>query len=237
MRQGNIGLFKNVESGEYAWLWKVWNADGGNAAFIDMETGDVIPERSVHSSECPEKELKPWMILYEMQPLEAFELIRFDTPDPVAYMKQRSAFEIHKEIANNKTKMSNLLEKHTQMMNAAHEVLERIQNIRKRIEDEQRELAAMNDHWGGFNYIHAKHSATDGQDYCWYADDALAATIHPGDTIIVDTSRGRQLAIVTSIEKAQDYRPHKKVISNLTAHEEETHVGETDTVSETGKDS
>lgn len=222
MHQGNVGLFEHRETGKYAWFWKLWDQQSGRPVYVNLADKSVVGEKEVETTDT--KDERPWRFVDEIWQCDMLRLFTFDMPEPDEYIKQKSIYEKQKDLARDQKLLKDLLDKQEQIRMASDDLYNRIQTLSQKIASRTDELRCADKDWSGFYYIHAKHHAADGQDYCWYADDDLGPTIMPGDTILVDTSRGHQLALVTWVERARDYRTHKKVIANMTEHKGVKHV-------------
>lgn len=63
-----------------------------------------------------------------------------------------------------------------------------------------------------FMYAYGKHSP-DGQEYCWRIPFELYKSVCDGSTIVVNTKKGKDKAVVTKVEKSPYLLDHKLVIS------------------------
>lgn len=64
----------------------------------------------------------------------------------------------------------------------------------------------------GYMYAYGKHNAASSE-FCWRVPEELREKVKPGCTIMVDTKYGRSEALVTRVETAPYFIPHKVVIA------------------------
>lgn len=210
MYQGSIGLFVNTLTGENLWLWKVRSDKG--IVYIDLIKRTVYLQSEVDDA----KNLKGRSIRFvsEIDALSAINYFTFRAPDPQELVKNKSVFDMAEQADKMQKEISRLNGIITQAAEAERNAMAQRDNLNYDLEKLQYQLEAAKKQTDGylFTYVYGKHSAENTVEYCWYADPTLAKQVKIGDTISVNTSRGQQLAIVTRIEKSNQYRNHKRVL-------------------------
>ncbi len=204
MYQGNIGYFRNMETGEGAWLWKLHAPtmlkSSGFPMYVNLETGEKLTTDDV-TDNLQEGKRKKWVIETELEGDELISTVKFTPPDVT-------------EIVNKK-KFHELAERRRRLIEKGEHIEEEIVQAREFIDKKTKELEETEHSiWSVINEIdlmdakdktvyivHAVHSATDSVDYQWYADPELGESLNPGDRVLVNTARGEDLAIVRTVEK------------------------------------
>ena len=212
MKQGNIGMFRNRETGVYAWLWKVSDPDSMSSSyFINMDNGEHISDYTVMSTKSEIKQSqKEWQLIMELSPDNALKYIHFTPPDSETCCRENIARGLADRVSKLEAKVDAARKEWSK-------AFDKYKNLGDTLRSAKEELDKFKD--GGdvvYHYVHGKHHATDDVDWCWYATKDIADQIKPGDVILVDTRYGEAQAVVTSIEEASEYRPHKQVIGKLT---------------------
>lgn len=211
MYQGNIGLFVNTLTGENVWLWKVRRDQG--MVFIDLFKKKMIPQSEVDDA----KKLKGclYRLVNEIDAATAMRYLTFSAPDPQEIIKEKSVFDMAAQAANMEKEIDRLNMIIEEASDRERNAMMQRDNLRYDLGKLKYQLEAAKQHTGGylFTYVYGKHSAENTIEYCWVIDPALAKRVKIGDTIRVNTSRGQQLAIVTRIEKSNEYKDHKCVVS------------------------
>ena len=234
MNQGNIGLFENNKTGERAWLWKLHSPTEKRPFYINLLTKETYKEQDVESFKVDSLD-KEWTILRELNANETAACFAFTQPN--IYVPCRSLRALAGVVKNLKEEKDKAFCKFSDYVKKSSAARKMYEDLRDKYDAANKRFQeALDGKTESFCYVHAKHHATDAVDWCWYADPELAKTIHPGDTIAVDTSRGRALAVVTSLEYSNEFFNHKCVLENLTYHEEENDGrAEADAVPEAGE--
>ena len=112
--------------------------------------------------------------------------------------------------------LSCLLEREQQRLHKKEKQIEALmkeaKEIRQRVWDISTEIERMPEEKKTLYLVHATHNAANKADYCWWANEALAKTLKPGDLIEVETAYGEALAIIRRIEKTNVWAEHRRVL-------------------------
>lgn len=215
MYQGSIGLFVNTITNDKIWLWKVRDKNG--IFYYDVYARSVIPSSDVEDT-MGKITAKRYRIVHELPADVAMRSIRFRQPDIEKAIedavKEKSLYDMAAEIEAAQKEITRLTGIIDQAAETERNAMAQRDNLNYDLEKLQYQLEAAKKQTDGylFTYVYGKHSAENTVEYCWYADPTLAKQVKIGDTISVNTSRGQQLAIVTRIEKSNQYRNHKRVL-------------------------
>lgn len=215
MYQGNIGLFVNTITNEKIWLWKVRDKNG--VFYYDVYARSVVPSSDVEDT-MGKITVKRYRIVYELPADVAMRSIHFRHPDIEKAIedavKEKSLYDMAAEVEASQKEIARLTGIIDQAAETERNAVAQRDNLSYDLEKLQHQLEAAKKQTDGylFTYVYGKHSANNDIEYCWYINPELAKEVKTGDTIRVNTSRGQQLAIVTRIEKSNEYKNHKSVV-------------------------
>lgn len=215
MYQGNIGLFVNTITNDKIWLWKVRDKKG--IFYYDVYERSVVPSSDVEDT-MGKITAKRYRIVYELPADVAMRSIRFRQPDIEKAIedaiKEKSLYDMAAEVEAAQKEIARLTGIIDQAAETERNAMARRDGLNYDLEKLEYQLEAAKKQTGGylFTYVYGKHSAENTIEYCWFADPTLAKQVKVGDTVSVNTSRGQQLAIVTRIEKSNEYKNHKRVV-------------------------
>ncbi len=215
MYQGSIGLFVNTITNDKIWLWKVRDKKG--IFYYDVYERSVVPSSDVEDT-MGKITAKRYRIVYELPADVAMRSIRFRQPDIEKAIedavKEKSLYDMAAEVEAAQKEIARLTGIIDQAAETERNAMARRDGLNYDLEKLQYQLEAAKKQTGGFlfTYVYGKHSADNSIEYCWFIDPALAKQVKVGDTVSVNTSRGKQLAIVTRIEKSNAYKIHKRVV-------------------------
>lgn len=214
MYQGNIGYFINETTGEGKWLWKVRPAQSITPVYYDLMTGEDVDSGTVTDS-LNDGNRKNLVIEQELDASEAIMYLKFNPPDIDRVVRKRSIESLLQQKASIKSKLQQIDDEVKVHMDYVGRLSEDKGRLRQAYWETCCKLDEYPEDARTLYLVHASHTAADGADYCWWADKALADTLRPGDTILCETSRGDQLAIVREIEECAEWEPHKRVIKKV----------------------